>query len=120
MSSFRIPIMQLGVLTPDEFLGDVRGDLHTRRAHVLSIEAEGDRQLIAALVSMLEIGQYADDLNRMTAGRASYWVHLSHYDGEGDEPGEGAGRPAPLNPRPPTRWATDAAEPPRDDSEAID
>jgi translation elongation factor EF-G len=116
MVSFRVPIMRLGVATPDEFLGDVMSDLVARQARILGVERAGDRRIVVAWVPRTELYHYADDLDHMTRGLASYQAAFSHYQAEGDDPDDWAGVPSPLKPRPPTRSATAAAEPPPDDS----
>ncbi len=73
------PIMKVEVVTPQEFMGDVMGDLNARRGHIEGMELRGNAQVIRALVPLAEMFGYATDLRSMTQGRASYTMHFSHY-----------------------------------------
>ncbi len=74
------PIMKLEVLVPEEFVGDVIGDLNGKRGHVLGIEPEDGMRKITALVPLAEIQRYAADLRSITRGRGTYRVEFSHYE----------------------------------------
>jgi len=74
------PIMSLDVAVPDEAMGDVIGDVNSRRGKVQGVEPRGHSQVIKALIPMSEILTYAPDLNSMTAGRGSFHVEFSHYE----------------------------------------
>ncbi len=74
------PIMKLEVVVPEEYMGDVMGDLNSRRGRVLGMDSEGKYQVIKAQAPMSEILKYALDLNAITAGRGSFRVEHSHYD----------------------------------------
>ncbi|MBF0101120.1 MAG: elongation factor G [Desulfobacterales bacterium] len=74
------PVMKVTVTAPDEFLGDIMGDLNSRRGRVLGMDSEGKKQTIKANVPMSEIVSYAPDLNSMTGGRGTFSVEFSHYD----------------------------------------
>jgi len=74
------PIMSVEVACPDECMGDVIGDLNSRRGRVLGMETKGHGQIVKALVPMAEILKYAPDLRSMTSGRGSFEAHFSHYD----------------------------------------
>ncbi|MBN1903879.1 MAG: elongation factor G [Deltaproteobacteria bacterium] len=74
------PIMKLEVIVPEEYMGDVMGDLNSRRGRVLGMDSEGKYQVIKAQAPMSEILKYALDLNAITAGRGSFRVEHSHYD----------------------------------------
>ena len=74
------PIMLLTVTVPDEFMGDVMGDVSGRRGKVLGSEAKGGKQIIKAHVPQAEILQYAPTLTSMTGGRGSFTIELSHYE----------------------------------------
>jgi len=74
------PIMALEVSCPDECMGDVIGDLNSRRGRVLGMESKGHGQAIKALVPMSEILKYAPDLRSITSGRGSFEARFSHYD----------------------------------------
>jgi len=73
------PIMKVEVVTPDEFLGDVVGDLIARRGHVAGIEPRGTSQVIRCSVPLAEMFGYATDLRSMTQGRATYSMEFDHY-----------------------------------------
>lgn len=74
------PIMEVTVITPDEFMGDIMGDLNGRRGRVMGMDSAGKNQVIKAQVPMAEFLTYAPDLNSMTGGRGTYTMKFSHYD----------------------------------------
>ena len=75
------PIMSVEVVTPDQFIGDVIGDLAARRGHVKHQEPEpGGAQKITATVPLSEMFGYATDLRSRTQGRATYTMEFAHYD----------------------------------------
>lgn len=74
------PVMSLSVSVPDETMGDVIGDVNSRRGKVQGVEPKGHNQVIQAQVPMAEILTYAPDLNSMTGGRGSFHVEFSHYE----------------------------------------
>ncbi|MGQ9570797.1 MAG: elongation factor G [Thermodesulfovibrionales bacterium] len=74
------PIMSIEIVTPEEFLGDVIGDINSRRGKVQSIEKRGNAQVIRAKAPLLEMFGYATDLRSITQGRATYTMQFSHYD----------------------------------------
>jgi len=74
------PIMSVEVTCPDECMGDVIGDLNSRRGKVLGVDRKGNGQLIKALVPMSEILKYAPDLRSITSGRGSFESQFSHYE----------------------------------------
>lgn len=75
------PIMEIAVTVPEEFMGDINGDLNSRRGRILGMDAlGGGRQVIRANVPEAEILRYSTELRSMTQGRGNYEVHLSHYD----------------------------------------
>ncbi|HLH74293.1 MAG TPA: elongation factor G [Chloroflexota bacterium] len=73
------PIMRVEVNVPDENLGDVMGDLSSRRGHIVGIEARATNQIVRALVPLAHMFGYATDLRSKTQGRASYSMEFSHY-----------------------------------------
>lgn len=73
------PIMKVEVDTPDEYMGDVMGDLNSRRGRVLGMDAKGDKQIIKAEVPLGEMFGYATDLRSMTKGRATYSMEFECY-----------------------------------------
>jgi elongation factor G len=74
------PIMAIEVSCPDECMGDVIGDLNSRRGRVLGMESRGAGQVIKALVPMADLLKYAPDLRSITSGRGSFEARFSHYD----------------------------------------
>jgi elongation factor G len=74
------PIMTMEVTVPDECMGDVIGDLNSRRGKVLGMETNGHSQLIKAKVPMSEVLKYAPDLRSLTSGRGEFHLEFSHYE----------------------------------------
>jgi elongation factor G len=74
------PIMKVTVITPDDYMGDIMGDLNGRRGRVLGMDNAGKNQIIKAHVPMAEFLTYAPDLRSMTGGRGVYTMEFSHYD----------------------------------------
>jgi elongation factor G len=74
------PIMKVEVTVPEDSIGDVIGDLNSRRGRVLGVEAKGNYQVIQANVAMSEMLTYAPDLNSKTGGRGTYTMEFSHYE----------------------------------------
>lgn len=75
------PIMEIAVTVPSEFMGDISGDMNSRRGRLLGMDAVGGgRQVIKALVPEAEILRYSTELRSMTQGRGSYDLKFSHYD----------------------------------------
>ena len=72
--------MKMEVTTPEEFMGDVIGDLSSRRAQILDTKIRAKTRIITALVPLAEISRYATILRSITQGRASYYMEPSHYD----------------------------------------
>ena len=73
------PIMQLEVITPGEFLGDVLGDLGRRRANIRNIEGQAGTQVVRAQIPLGESFGYAGVLRSLTQGRANYSMEFKHY-----------------------------------------
>ena len=74
------PIMKVEVVTPEEFLGDVMGDLSSRRGLIQSQGDRGTAKFVEAVVPLASMFGYATDLRSMTQGRASYSMEFGHYD----------------------------------------
>jgi elongation factor G len=74
------PIMEVTITAPDEYMGDIMGDLNSRRGRVLGMDSAGRNQVIKAQVPMAEFLTYAPDLRSMTGGRGIYTMKFSHYD----------------------------------------
>jgi elongation factor G len=74
------PIFAVEVTTPEEFMGDVIGDLNRRRGHVQGMEQRGNAQVVSAFVPLAEMFGYATDLRSNTQGRATYSMQFERYD----------------------------------------
>ena len=74
------PIMKMEVICPEEYMGDVIGDLNSRRGAIHEVEKRASTQIIRAMVPLAGAFGYATDLRSKTQGRASYSMHFSHYD----------------------------------------
>ena len=74
------PVMKVTVTAPDEFMGDIMGDLNSRRGRVLGMDSAGKNQIINAHVPMSEFLTYAPDLNSITGGRGMFSMEFSHFD----------------------------------------
>ena len=74
------PIMNVSITTPDEHMGDIMGDLNSRRGKVLGMDSKGRNQVIKANVPIAEFLTYAPDLRSMTGGRGMFIMEFSHYD----------------------------------------
>jgi elongation factor G len=74
------PLMKVEVVLPEEYLGDVMGDLNSRRGRVRSMELRAGAQVVSVLVPMAELFGYATDLRSLTQGRGNYTMHFSHYE----------------------------------------
>jgi len=74
------PVMLLEITIPDEFVGDVIGDLNSRRGRISGVEGGGGRQRVAAKVPLAEILRYATDLTSMTGGRGQFTMVVDHYE----------------------------------------
>ncbi len=74
------PVMKVEVVTPPEYMGEVIGDLNSRRGHITSIEDRSNSKVIMAYVSLSEMLNYATTLRSLTQGRAYYTMFFDHYD----------------------------------------
>ena len=74
------PIMHVEVFAPDQYSGDLMGDLSSRRGRIEGSETRGHNVIVKAQVPLAEMLSYATDLTSMTQGRASYSMEYSHYD----------------------------------------
>ena len=73
------PIMAVEVVTPEDFMGDVIGDLNRRRGRIEGMEPRGNTQVIRAFVPLAQMFGYATDLRSQTQGRATYTMQFDHY-----------------------------------------
>lgn len=74
------PIMEVEVVTPDEYMGDVMGDLSSRRGRIEGMSQRSDAQVVKAMVPLSEMFGYATILRSMTQGRAIYTMQFSSYE----------------------------------------
>ena len=74
------PIMKVEVVTPDDYLGDVIGDLNSRRGQIQGTDTRGNAQSIEAIVPLANMFGYVNQLRSFTQGRAQYTMQFSHYD----------------------------------------
>jgi elongation factor G len=74
------PIMNMEVTVPDECMGDVIGDLNSRRGKVVGMDTKGHTQIIKSKVPMSEVLKYAPDLRSITSGRGEFHMEFSHYE----------------------------------------
>jgi elongation factor G len=74
------PVMEVEVVTPSDFLGDVIGDLSARRGKIGGMTQRGDAQVVAADVPLAEMFGYSTTLRSMTQGRAVYTMQFDHYE----------------------------------------
>ena len=74
------PVMRVEVVVPKDYLGDVMGDLASRRGRIQSQEDRGGTQIISARVPLSEMFGYATELRSRTQGRATYSMHFDRYE----------------------------------------
>ncbi len=74
------PIMEVEAVTPEEYMGEVIGDLNRRRGRVISMEPRAGYQVVSVYVPLAEMFGYATDLRSATQGRATYTMQFDHYD----------------------------------------
>jgi len=74
------PIMKVEVTTPSEFMGDVIGDLSSKRAQIMGTEERGKATVVLAMVPLAELSGYSTTIRSMSQGRASYYMEPSHYE----------------------------------------
>ncbi len=74
------PIMKVEVVTPDEYMGDVMGDLSSRRGKIEGMSVQGNAQVINAMVPLKQMFGYSTELRSITQGRATYTMQFDHYE----------------------------------------
>ena len=74
------PIVIVEISIPSERMGDITGDLNSRRGRIIGMDSEGDMQIIRAQVPMAQVMNYATELRSMTGGTGGYTMEFSHYD----------------------------------------
>ena len=74
------PIVKLEITIPERFMGDIMGDLNSKRGRILGSESHGRRMTIQTLVPQAEVFTYSRDLRSLTQGRGTYKVTFDHYE----------------------------------------
>jgi len=74
------PIMKVEVVTPEDYLGDVIGDMNSRRGQIQGTDSRGNAQVVEAMVPLANMFGYVNQLRSFTQGRAQYSMQFSHYD----------------------------------------
>ncbi len=74
------PVMRVEVVTPEEYMGDVMGDLNSRRGQISGMEPRGNAQVIRAMVPLATMFGYVNNLRSITQGRATFTMHFDHYE----------------------------------------
>jgi elongation factor G len=74
------PMMRVEVVTPEEYMGDIIGDLNSRRGHITGMDSRGNAQVINAMVPLANMFGYVNNLRSMSQGRAQYTMHFDHYE----------------------------------------
>ncbi|MFY4777158.1 elongation factor G [Metabacillus sp. RGM 3146] len=74
------PVMKVEVVIPDEYMGDIMGDITSRRGRVEGMEARGNAQVVRAMVPLSEMFGYATSLRSNTQGRGTFSMHFDHYE----------------------------------------
>ncbi|HRE34471.1 MAG: translation elongation factor G [Sphingopyxis sp. 65-8] len=74
------PVMKVEVVTPEEFMGDVIGDLNSRRGQIQGTDSRGNAQVVEAIVPLANMFGYVNQLRSFTQGRAQYTMQFSHYE----------------------------------------
>ncbi len=74
------PVMRVEVVTPEEYMGDIIGDLNSRRGSIGGMDSRGNAQVINAMVPLANMFGYVSNLRSMSQGRAQYTMHFDHYE----------------------------------------
>lgn len=74
------PMMRVEVVTPEDYMGDIIGDLNSRRGHITGMDTRGNAQVINAMVPLANMFGYVNNLRSMSQGRAQYTMHFDHYE----------------------------------------
>ena len=74
------PIMRVEVVTPEDYMGDVIGDLNSRRGQITGMDSRGNARVIDAMVPLANMFGYVNTLRSMSQGRAQYTMHFDHYE----------------------------------------
>jgi elongation factor G len=74
------PMMSVEVVTPEEYMGDIIGDLNSRRGQISAMEDRGNAKVVTALVPLAAMFGYINTLRSMSQGRAQYTMQFHHYE----------------------------------------
>ena len=74
------PIMNVSITVPSEYMGDISGDMSSRRGRIIGMEPDGNLQVVKAIVPAAEMFKYASELRSMTGGRGTFTMEFSHYE----------------------------------------
>jgi elongation factor G len=74
------PMMRVEVVTPEEYMGDVIGDLNSRRGQISGMDSRGNARVVSAMVPLANMFGYVNNLRSMSQGRATYTMHFDHYE----------------------------------------
>jgi elongation factor G len=74
------PIVHIEIAVPSRFMGDITGDLNSRRGRIQGMDSQGTMQIVRATIPMMEIMDYETQLRSVTGGEGSYSIEPSHYD----------------------------------------
>jgi elongation factor G len=74
------PMMRVEVVTPEDYMGDVIGDLNSRRGQISGMDSRGNARVVAAMVPLANMFGYVNNLRSMSQGRATYTMHFDHYE----------------------------------------
>jgi elongation factor G len=79
------PIMNVTISVPEQFMGDIIGDLNSKRGRIMGVEQAGRRQVIQATAPLAEMFRYSIDLKSITSARGSFTMEFLHYEEIPDE-----------------------------------
>jgi elongation factor G len=79
-SVFLEPIMNVEIVSPGEFMGQITGDINSRRGKIMGMEVKGKNETVKAQVPLAEMFKYTSDLRSVTGGRGSYSMSFAHYE----------------------------------------
>lgn len=74
------PIYNMTIIVPDQYMGDIMGDISSKRGRIMGSEASGKNQVIKAQAPLVEVQRYAIDLNQITQGRGTFSMEFDHYE----------------------------------------
>ena len=74
------PIMDVEIIVPNDYLGQITGDINSRRGRIMGIDGRGKQEYVKALIPLAEMFKYATELRSMTGGRGSYSMKFDHYE----------------------------------------